>query len=77
MGGGVVLALACDFRIAAADAVFRVPEVDLGLPLTWGATPRLIHEIGAARAREIILMCDAVGAAEAAMHMPSMWISLA
>ncbi len=65
VGGGFALALACDFRIAADDAVFRVPEVDLGLPLTWAAIPRLIHEIGAARAREIILMCDEIDATRA------------
>jgi enoyl-CoA hydratase/carnithine racemase len=58
IGGGVALALACDFRIAADDAVFHVPEVDLGIPLTWGATARLVHELGAARAREAILLCD-------------------
>ena len=62
VGGGVALALACDFRIAAQGTVFLVPEVDLGLPLTWGATPRLIAEIGAARARELILLCDRVDA---------------
>src|SRR5690606_24677163 len=58
IGGGAALALACDFRIAAEDAVFAVPEVDLGIPLTWGAVARLAHEIGAARAREAILLCD-------------------
>lgn len=66
VGGGVALALACDFRIAADDAIFHVPEVDLGIPLTWGATARLIHELGAARAREAILLCDRFGAAQAA-----------
>jgi enoyl-CoA hydratase/carnithine racemase len=58
----VALALACDFRIAAQGTVFHVPEVDLGLPLTWGATPRLIAEVGAARARELILLCDRIDA---------------
>jgi enoyl-CoA hydratase/carnithine racemase len=65
VGGGLVLALACDLRVAAASAVFHVPEVDLGLPLTWGAAPRLIHELGAARARELILLCERVDAATA------------
>ena len=65
IGGGFALALACDFRIASHDARFSIPEVDLGVPLTWGATPRLIAEIGAARARELILMCDAIDAAQA------------
>src|SRR4029450_7236262 len=59
-GGGLVLALACDFRVSTEDAVWSVPEVDLGLPLTWGAVPRLLQELGAARARELILLGDRV-----------------
>ena len=58
VGGGCCFALSCDFRVAAEDALFRVPEVELGVPLTWGATPRLIHELGAARAREVLLLCE-------------------
>jgi enoyl-CoA hydratase/carnithine racemase len=65
VGGGLALALACDFRIAAAGTRFHVPEVDLGIPLSWGATPRLVQEVGAARAREIILLCDVFDAARA------------
>jgi methylglutaconyl-CoA hydratase len=65
VGGGLALALACDFRVAAEDATFHVPEVDLGIPLLWGAAARLVHEVGAARAREIILLCDRLDAATA------------
>ena len=65
IGGGLALALACDFRIAAEGAVFHLPEVDLGIPLSWGATPRLIHEVGAARARELILLCERIDGAQA------------
>ena len=65
VGGGLALALCCDFRVTASDTVFHVPEVDLGLPLLWGATPKLIYEVGAARAREIILACDRFDAAQA------------
>jgi enoyl-CoA hydratase/carnithine racemase len=65
IGGGLVLALACDFRVAAEGAVLQVPEVDLGLPLTWGALPRLVQELGAARAREWILLCDRIDASTA------------
>lgn len=65
VGGGAALALACDFRIASDDASFQIPEVDLGIPLTWGATARLAHEIGAARAREAILLCDRFDAHQA------------
>ncbi len=65
IGGGVALALACDFRVAAEETIFHVPEVDLGIPLTWGATPRLIQEVGAARARELILLCERIDARRA------------
>ena len=66
IGGGAVLPLACDLRVAAAGTVFSIPEVDLGVPLGWGATPRLIREIGPARARELILLCDRIDAETAA-----------
>ncbi|HEV7733165.1 MAG TPA: enoyl-CoA hydratase/isomerase family protein [Candidatus Binatia bacterium] len=65
IGGGVVLAMACDFRLAAASALLHVPEVDLGIPLTWGAVPRLIRELGMARAKEVVLLCDRIDAARA------------
>lgn len=58
IGGGVLLAGACDFRIAARSTIFHVPEVDLGIPLTWGGAPRLAHLVGPARAKEIILLCE-------------------
>jgi len=65
VGGGCCFSLACDFRVAAETALLRVPEVDLGIPLTWGGTSRLIHEIGAARAREVLLLCEDIPAAKA------------
>jgi enoyl-CoA hydratase/carnithine racemase len=65
VGGGVVLAMACDFRVAATSALLHVPEVDLGIPLTWGAVPRLIRELGMARAKEVVLLCDRIDAARA------------
>ena len=49
IGGGLALALACDFRIAAAGAALPLPEVDPGVPLAWGATPRFIQGGGAGR----------------------------
>jgi enoyl-CoA hydratase/carnithine racemase len=65
IGGGLVLALGCDLRLAAASASFHIPEVDLGVPLTWGAAPRLAREVGPARAKELILLCDRFDAAAA------------
>jgi enoyl-CoA hydratase/carnithine racemase len=66
VGGGVVLAAACDLRIAADDTVFSIPEVDLGIPLAWGGIPRLVREIGPARTRELVLTCRRFGPEEAA-----------
>ncbi|MFJ9951031.1 enoyl-CoA hydratase/isomerase family protein [Kitasatospora sp. NPDC091207] len=66
IGAGFALALACDLRVGADTAGFRLPELTLGLPVAWGGLlPRLLHEVGAARAREIILTGRPVGAAEA------------
>ena len=65
VGGGVVLAGACDLRIAADSARFSIPEVDLGIPLAWGGIPRLVREIGPAMTKELVLTCRAFTAEEA------------
>ena len=65
VGGGVVLTAACDLRIASSEAVFSIPEVDLGIPLAWGGVPRLAREVGPAIAKELILTCRPFGADEA------------
>ncbi|MFH9292289.1 enoyl-CoA hydratase/isomerase family protein [Streptomyces sp. NPDC017520] len=66
VGAGFALALACDLRVGADTAAFRLPELALGLPTAWGGLlPRLIHEVGAARVRELILTGRAFDAAEA------------
>lgn len=55
IGGGVVLASACDLRVAAAETIFRIPEIDLGIPLFWTGVPRLARELGPALTKELIL----------------------
>jgi enoyl-CoA hydratase/carnithine racemase len=65
VGGGIVLALACDLRFAADGARFSIPEVDLGIPLAWGGLPRLLREVGPAVARDLVLTCREFDAAEA------------
>jgi enoyl-CoA hydratase/carnithine racemase len=65
VGGGLVLAAACDLRIASEDARFSIPEVDLGIPLAWGGIPRLVREIGPALTKELVLTCRPFDAAEA------------
>jgi enoyl-CoA hydratase/carnithine racemase len=65
VGGGVVLAAACDLRVAAAGTRFSIPEVDLGIPLAWGGIPRLVREIGPAATKELVMTCRAFSAEEA------------
>lgn len=65
VGGGVVLAAACDLRVAADDVRFSIPEVDLGIPLAWGGIPRLVRELGPAVTKELVLTCRPFDAAEA------------
>lgn len=57
VGGGLVLAAACDLRVAAEGTRFSIPEVDLGIPLAWGGIPRLVREIGPAMTKELVLTC--------------------
>jgi len=64
--GGAVVFLACmDIRLAAESAWFSIPEVDLDIPLTWNALPRLMRELGPARTKELVMTCDRFTAADA------------
>ena len=65
VGGGFCFLLNCDFRIASDRATFRIPETRLGMPLSWGATPRMVALIGPAKTKELIMTCDKIDAAEA------------
>ncbi|GGR21544.1 enoyl-CoA hydratase/isomerase family protein [Streptomyces griseomycini] len=66
VGAGLALALACDLRVGADTATFRLPELALGLPTAWGGLlPRLVSEAGAARVRELVLTGRAFDAREA------------
>jgi len=64
-GGGVVLALACDFRLASSRAIFGLPEIKLGMVLALGGTQRLTRLIGVSAAKEMILRGRNVTAIEA------------
>ena len=64
-GGGLELALACTFRVAAATAKMGLPEIKLGLIPGYGGTQRLPRVIGEARALEMILSARTVNAEEA------------
>jgi len=64
VGGGWALALGCDFKIAVEEAQFWFPEVDLGVPLSAGATALLAAHVGPTKAKEIIITCRRYTAGE-------------
>jgi len=65
IGGGVVLLACCDLRVAAESAWFSIPEVELDLPLSWQALPRLMRELGPARTKELAMCCERFTAEQA------------
>ena len=65
MGGAMDLALACDYRIAAPNAVFGHRGASLGVITGWGGTQRLPRLIGKARAMQMFLLAEMVNAGEA------------
>lgn len=65
VGGGFALSLACDWRVAAEDAFVSLPEIALGIPLTWGTIPRLTNLLGPAKAKRLTILCERFAAAEA------------
>ena len=65
VGGAVSLASSLDFRVMAESSFIRVPEISLGMNMSWATLPRLIHLVGPARAKEIVIFAERVPAAEA------------
>ena len=65
IGGAVVFLTACDIRLAAETAWLSIPEVELGMPLTWQAIPRLMRELGPARTKELVMACERFSAQQA------------
>jgi enoyl-CoA hydratase/carnithine racemase len=64
LGGGLILALCCDFRIASSRTIFSMPEVKLGVAVVMG-THRLTRVAGLAATRQIVLFGDRFNAAKA------------
>lgn len=62
IGGGLALAAACDHRVIAKDAHFRLPEIPLGMNMSWRSIPRLVALIGPSRAKELVILGQKVGA---------------
>ena len=65
VGGGLALAVALDWRVMARDAFVSLPEISLGIPLTWGTLPRLVNLAGPAKAKRLAILGERVGAEQA------------
>ena len=65
LGGGLELALACDFRIAAEHAELGSPEINLGIIPGWGATQRLVSIIGLPSTKRLVMLGERLKADEA------------
>jgi enoyl-CoA hydratase/carnithine racemase len=65
IGGALELALACDFRVLAGDAVVGMPETRIGLIPDVGGSSRLPQVVGLGRAKELVMTGKLIGAEEA------------
>lgn len=68
LGGGCELAMSCHFRIAADNAKFGQPEVNLGIIPGYGGTQRLTQLIGKGRAMEMLISASMIDAATALQY---------
>lgn len=68
LGGGLELAMCCDFRIASKNARFALPEIALGIIPGWGGTIRLPRIIGEGRAKDMILRAKRIHAETALQY---------
>lgn len=65
VGGAALLAVACDLRVGADDLLVHIPELAIGIPLTWAGIPRLAREVGLPMARDLVMTARRLNAAEA------------
>lgn len=68
LGGGCELAMACHLRVAAENAKFGQPEVNLGLTPGYGGTQRLVQLIGKSKALELLITAQIIPAAIALQY---------
>ena len=63
IGGACALVAACDFRVMARSAYVRLPEVPLGMNMSWRTLPRLVALIGPAHTKAFVIFGEAATAA--------------
>jgi enoyl-CoA hydratase/carnithine racemase len=65
IGGGGALAAACDFRIMGKGSHMRLPEIPLGMNMSWHSVPRIVSLIGPSRAKQFVILGERVEAEQA------------
>lgn len=65
IGGGAALALGCDRRIIGKSGYLRLPEIPLGMNMSWHSIPRIVSLVGAARAKEFVIFGEPLSAQDA------------
>jgi enoyl-CoA hydratase/carnithine racemase len=65
IGGGAALAAACDFRIMGKTSHTRLPEIPLGMNMSWHTIPRLVSLIGPSRTKQFVIFGERVEAEKA------------
>mgnify|MGYP003384324945 CR=1 FL=1 len=63
VGGACALALACDFRVISSSGMMRLPEVPMGINMSWRSLPRLVSLVGPARAKRFTMFGASTDAA--------------
>jgi len=62
IGGASALAVSCDFRIMGSSAYMRLPEVPLGMNMSWRTLPKLVALAGPSRAKQYVMFGEAADA---------------
>jgi len=65
VGGGTEVALACDLRVAAANAYFSFRQVTMGIMTAWGGAPRLLALLGFSRSLHYLLTAERISPEQA------------
>lgn len=65
IGGALVLSSACDMRVASGNSRFSIPELDAGIPLSWGGMADVVRLVGETLANDLVLTCRPFDAEDA------------
>ena len=65
IGGGAALAAAMDYRILSNTAYIKLPEISLGMNMSWQTLPRFVAQIGPSLTKKYAILCEKIPADEA------------